>query len=104
MLFSNKKRHGLTIPATRDDGKPANIAFLVDYLVKNLMKDPRKELFVLDNQVYVSSLTTLPPPPPVHCLMSFTIAISSLRSRPFSPVLGTVALTLLPYLFLPEIS
>ncbi len=54
MLFSNKKRHSLSIPATKEDGKPANIAFLVDYLVKNLMKDPRKELFVLDNQVYVS--------------------------------------------------
>ncbi|KAB5575716.1 ubiquitin-related modifier 1 [Coniochaeta sp. 2T2.1] len=51
MLFSNKKRHALTIPATRDDGTPVNIAFLVQYLVKNLMKDPRKELFVLDNQV-----------------------------------------------------
>jgi ubiquitin related modifier 1 len=53
MLFSNQKRHALSIPATKEDGKPANIAFLVDYLVKNLMKDPRKELFVLDKQVYV---------------------------------------------------
>lgn len=51
MLFSNKKRHSLSIPATKEDSKPANISFLVDFLVKNLMKDPRKELFVLDNQV-----------------------------------------------------
>lgn len=51
MLSSNKKRHSLSIPATKEDGKPANISFLVDFLVKNLMKDPRKELFVLDNQV-----------------------------------------------------
>ena len=52
MLFSNQKRHVLSIPTTNDRGKPINIAFLVDYLVKNVMKDPRKELFVLNNQVY----------------------------------------------------
>ncbi|KAJ9138763.1 hypothetical protein NKR19_g7724 [Coniochaeta hoffmannii] len=51
MLFSNQKRHVLSIPTTNDRGKPINIAFLVDYLVKNVMKDPRKELFVLNNQV-----------------------------------------------------
>ena len=56
MLFSNQKRRVLSIPTTKDDGKPVNIAFLVDYLVKNVMKDPRKELFVLDNQVYVCLL------------------------------------------------
>jgi hypothetical protein len=60
MLFSNQKRHVISIPATKDNGKPVNIEFLVDYLVKNLMKDPRKELFVLDNQVYGMSLTLLP--------------------------------------------
>jgi ubiquitin related modifier 1 len=29
------------------------VAYLVDYLCDNAMKDPRKELFVLDGTVYV---------------------------------------------------
>ncbi len=51
MLFSDKKRHSLSIPAKDKDGKPANIAYLVDYLCKNTLRDPRQELFVLDNHV-----------------------------------------------------
>ncbi|KAL2023833.1 hypothetical protein VTK56DRAFT_1100 [Thermocarpiscus australiensis] len=51
MLFSNQRRHSLNLPATDGTGKPANIAFLIDHLCKNLLKDPRTELFVLDNHV-----------------------------------------------------
>ncbi|GAB1315015.1 Ubiquitin-related modifier 1 [Madurella fahalii] len=51
MLFSNQRRHDLSLPATDSSGKPANIAFLVDHLCKTLMKDPRTELFVLDNHI-----------------------------------------------------
>lgn len=54
MLFDNKRRHSLSIPANDKDAKPANIAFLINYLCENLMKDPRAELFVLDGHMFVS--------------------------------------------------
>ena len=41
-----------------DNGSRSNIAFLVRYLCDTVMKDPRKELFVLDDTVYVGSLLT----------------------------------------------
>jgi ubiquitin related modifier 1 len=53
MLFSNRRRHAVSLPAIDGAGRPANIAFLIDYLCKNLMKDPRTDLFVLDNHMYV---------------------------------------------------
>lgn len=59
MLFSNERKLSLTIPAKDDNGSRSNIAFLVRYLCDTVMKDPRKELFVLDDTVYVGfSLTT----------------------------------------------
>ncbi|KAK3944141.1 ubiquitin-related modifier 1 [Diplogelasinospora grovesii] len=51
MLFSNQRRHSLEIPATDKDGKPCNIASLIGYLCENTMKDPRRELFVLDDHI-----------------------------------------------------
>lgn len=51
MLFSNKKRHSLSIPAVDKDGKPATVAFLIDHLCRDTMKDNRKELFVLDEHL-----------------------------------------------------
>ncbi|GJC93624.1 ubiquitin-related modifier 1 [Colletotrichum higginsianum] len=51
MLFSDQRRHALSIPAVNKDGKPATIAFLIDYLCENTMKDSRKELFVLDGHL-----------------------------------------------------
>ncbi|KAM0244978.1 hypothetical protein ACHAP5_005769 [Fusarium lateritium] len=66
MLFSNKRQHALVIPAVDQDGKPANIANLIDYLCQNVMDDTRKDLFVLDNHlttlVQTTDLTTLHPP------------------------------------------
>ncbi|KAH6652195.1 ubiquitin-related modifier 1 [Truncatella angustata] len=51
MLFSDKRRHSLCIPAVSKDDKPADVAFLIDYLCQNTMKDSRKELFVLDEHL-----------------------------------------------------
>ncbi|KAK3209788.1 hypothetical protein GRF29_44g601633 [Pseudopithomyces chartarum] len=51
MLFSNERKLSLTIPAKDDNGSRSNIAFLVRYLCDTVMKDPRKELFVLDDTV-----------------------------------------------------
>lgn len=36
-----------------EDGKPTNIAYLLPYLVDNLMQDQRKEMFIMEDNVYV---------------------------------------------------
>ncbi|KAH7251809.1 ubiquitin-related modifier 1 [Fusarium tricinctum] len=51
MLFSNKRQHALVIPAADQNGKPANIANLIDHLCQNVMDDSRKDLFVLNNHL-----------------------------------------------------
>ncbi|KAI8659525.1 hypothetical protein LRP88_06092 [Fusarium phalaenopsidis] len=51
MLFSDKRHHSLSIPAVTQEGKPANIAYLIDHLCQNVMRDSRKDLFVLDNHL-----------------------------------------------------
>ncbi|KAL8371704.1 hypothetical protein RB595_001488 [Gaeumannomyces hyphopodioides] len=48
MLFSHQVRHQLVLPSTDDQGSPATIAFLIDYLCRHTMKDARRDLFVLD--------------------------------------------------------
>lgn len=66
MLFDNQRRHSVALPAVDGSGKPATIAFLIDYICKTLLKDPRTDLFVLDNHMYVVA------PPP---LRSFLISV-----------------------------
>ncbi|KAF2023381.1 ubiquitin related modifier 1 [Setomelanomma holmii] len=51
ILFGNQKKYSLSVPANDEFGAPANVAFLVRYLCDKVMKDPRKELFVLDDTV-----------------------------------------------------
>jgi hypothetical protein len=38
-----------------EDGNPTNIAYLLPYLVDNLMQDQRKEMFIMEDNVYVKS-------------------------------------------------
>lgn len=51
MLFSNERKHKVNLPARLSDGNPPNIAYLLQYLVENVMKDERKELFILEDNV-----------------------------------------------------
>jgi ubiquitin related modifier 1 len=51
ILFSNQKKYSLSIPAKDEAGAPVNVAYLVQHLCDKVMKDPRKELFVLDDTV-----------------------------------------------------
>ncbi|MCJ1481604.1 Ubiquitin- modifier 1 [Schaereria dolodes] len=52
MLFSNQRKHHLSIPAVdTENRKAANIAFLVGLLCQDVMKGKRKEMFVLDGTV-----------------------------------------------------
>ena len=58
MLFSNQRKHKVSLPAIDPSGSPATIAFLITWLCTNLMKDPRKEMFVLDDSVYDTQMTS----------------------------------------------
>ena len=69
MLFANERKLTLSIPAKDNSGASTDVAYLVDYLCENAMKDPRKEMFVLDGTVYVLKLW--------FCAYQLTI-----RSRP----------------------
>ncbi|KAI1377450.1 ubiquitin related modifier 1 [Hypoxylon crocopeplum] len=51
MLFSDQRRHPLSVPASNKEGKPATIADLIGYLCEHTMKDSRKELFVLEDHL-----------------------------------------------------
>jgi ubiquitin related modifier 1 len=55
MLFSNERKLSLSIPVQDDVGAPVNVAFLVQHLCENVMKDPRKDMFVLDGTVCVQN-------------------------------------------------
>jgi ubiquitin related modifier 1 len=51
MLFSNQRRHNISLPVKDGNGNQMNVGSLVEYLCENLMKDTRRELFVLDGRV-----------------------------------------------------
>lgn len=51
MLFSNQKTHIVELPSQDENGNAVTLAFLIDYLSKNVMKDSRKEMFILDDHV-----------------------------------------------------
>ena len=53
MLFSNKRKHKISIPVVEANGSPSTIAFLITWLCENLVDDPRKEMFVVDDSVYL---------------------------------------------------
>ncbi|KAJ4331276.1 Ubiquitin- modifier 1 [Didymella glomerata] len=51
LLFDNQKKYSLSIPSKDESDVPSNVAFLVRYLCDKVMKDPRKDMFVLDDTV-----------------------------------------------------
>lgn len=66
MLFSDQRIHKLSIPTHDADGKAVTIAYLITHLCENVMKDNRKELFVLDDHMYVVPSPPYPYSPPFH--------------------------------------
>ncbi|CAP73764.1 uncharacterized protein PODANS_2_11240 [Podospora anserina S mat+] len=49
-LFSNKTSHTISLPLLNpSDSSPANVGFLISYLVKHHLKHPRTEFFVQDD-------------------------------------------------------
>lgn len=53
MLFADRRRHELSVPAQDADGKPASVGSLIDHLCNHVMQDGRKDLFVLEGNLYV---------------------------------------------------
>ncbi|KAI5367905.1 Putative Beta-grasp domain superfamily protein [Septoria linicola] len=51
LLFSDQRKHAVNLPAQDSQGNAATVAFLIQWLCDNLMKDPRKDMFVLDDTV-----------------------------------------------------
>ncbi|KAE9374374.1 ubiquitin-related modifier 1 [Stipitochalara longipes BDJ] len=51
MLFSDERKHRLSVPAKDSKGDAVTVGWLVDYLCDEIMKDNRKEMFVLDGHV-----------------------------------------------------
>ncbi|KAF3403470.1 Ubiquitin-related modifier 1 [Penicillium rolfsii] len=55
LLFGNERKHKISLPACMEDGNPTNIAYLLPYLVNNLMQDQRTDMFIMEDNVYVES-------------------------------------------------
>lgn len=51
MLFSNQRKHSISVPTKDDKGIAVTVGWLVTYLCEEVMKDTRKEMFVLDGHV-----------------------------------------------------
>lgn len=51
MLFANERKLSLSLPAKDRKGKTTTVANLIDHLCEDVMKDARKDLFVLDGSV-----------------------------------------------------
>ncbi|KAI7262900.1 hypothetical protein KC345_g9306 [Hortaea werneckii] len=51
MLFSDQRKHRISLPSKTPEGTPSNVAFLIYWLCENLMKDPRRDMFVLEGSV-----------------------------------------------------
>lgn len=57
MLFDNRSKIDLQLPEKDQNGKPINVAYLIQHLCEHVMRDPRKELFVLNGSMYDSNLS-----------------------------------------------
>ena len=51
MLFANQRKHQISMPSKREDGSLADMGFLVRYLCEHVMKDHRKDMFVVNGTV-----------------------------------------------------
>jgi len=55
MLFSDQRKHSIQVPTKDAKGNAVTVGWLVHHLCEEVMIDTRKELFVLDDHVYVLS-------------------------------------------------
>ena len=52
MLFSDQRKHSLRVPGKDDKGNAVTVGWLIHHLCDEVMKDTRKEMFVLEDHVY----------------------------------------------------
>ena len=53
LLFSNQRKHTIALPRRDEAESPANVAYLIRFLVANLMEDCRMDMFLLNETVSV---------------------------------------------------
>ncbi|CAP80078.1 Pc12g04510 [Penicillium rubens Wisconsin 54-1255] len=58
LLFGNERKHKVVLPARLEDGSRPNISYLLKYLVDNLMKDQRIDMFIMEDNVYVNAFSS----------------------------------------------
>ncbi|MCJ1406417.1 Ubiquitin- modifier 1 [Ptychographa xylographoides] len=51
MLFSNQRKHSLHVPTESEAGVSSNLAFLIDYLCRHVMKSSKTDMFVIDGSI-----------------------------------------------------
>lgn len=51
MLFDNITEHKVDVPTKAEDGNPFTVGNLIPWICQYLMKDSRKELFVLEGNI-----------------------------------------------------
>jgi ubiquitin related modifier 1 len=54
LLFGNERKHKVILPPHLEDGSRPNISYLLKHLVDNLMKDSRTDMFIMEDNVYVT--------------------------------------------------
>ena len=57
MLFDNVTKHTVSLSNDAADEEPPTLGYLIRYICENLIKDPRKELFVVDGAVYAPKIS-----------------------------------------------
>lgn len=55
LLFDNERKHEIILPARKEDGNASDISSLLIYLVENTMNDNRKDMFIMEDSVYVNT-------------------------------------------------
>lgn len=55
LLFNNERKHEILLPALKEDGSASDISSLLIYLVENTMNDDRKDMFIMEDSVYVDN-------------------------------------------------
>ncbi|KAJ5753814.1 uncharacterized protein N7511_007967 [Penicillium nucicola] len=51
LLFGNERKHKVVLPSQLEDSTRPNISYLLKYLVENLMKDQRTDMFIMEDNV-----------------------------------------------------
>ncbi|MCJ1330689.1 Ubiquitin- modifier 1 [Thelotrema lepadinum] len=51
LLFGNVRKHKLAMPTSDSEGQRSNVNFLIQHLCDKYMKDPRRDMFLMNGTV-----------------------------------------------------